>query len=491
MSKPKELPQTTYAKAKRMEKKVARWATIHPYIAAYVIGLLYCGYTFSWLKGVQATHLLPNHVVATILGFSAFLIVITFFACGTLIFVWTYRKLQLATNQPRTIWLAPAIWIVCEMLISVGFSILSSGSGSRIGDYWHFGTLGMWLVPTGLVYIARWGGVYLLSYALGVLVFALIVAVRRRHWQYFVVPLVLTLLVSFSGYWVYHTPNGKKVSVTAATMKSGDDDFAPTDGLQKTLNRVKKPTDIVVLPEYSQYWQYDQPSEAKTMQHVLKDPAGLVVHSVRAKKGGENLNLVTYADANGTPLQKYQKWFIVPGGEYFPNIYKGFMYLSRNQALVKSFNNFRAITPAAQKEKPYAWQGTSYGALACSAANVPELYRDITNQGAGVLINMASLSAVGVDRLYHMQNLSQSRLHAVANARPFIQSVRGGYGYIIDSNGHILTENLNLRDGYMQATITSNNTKTLYTQLGNWPVVVALLMLVSAFVQTTKRRKAK
>ena len=461
----------------------------YPLRAVYIVGVFYYAYKISWLRGIRSSDLTEGWL-ATIIGFTPYLIAVITFTFVPVIFVRLYIALKIRFTQIRFIWLTPLVWILSESMVSVLFSIVSLGIGGRVGDYWHFGNIGLASVHTPLLYVSRWGGLYFLSFCVVMLVCSLLYAVINRRLLPLAVVVSSIFLLSFSGYYVYRSPIGKSSVMTAIGSRVLADNEYVDNPLPDVVATIPmSSSDAIVLPEYSRYWEYDTKENATKLAAALKDSSGLVIDSSLKSEINRRYNVISYSDSKGNPYNQQYKWFTVPGGEYVPYIFRGPLRLFGQSQAVRTFENTRSISPAKSKEIPFEWNGVSYGVLACSAANAPELYRSVTSSGAQVLVNSASLGTVGLSSKYHDESFAQSKLQAVANARPFVQSARGGYNFILDSNGKIAAKDTSFGDSYIQAAVISNSVKTVYTRLGNWIVYLAFVTVCVQLVTGSPNSK--
>ncbi len=461
----------------------------HPLRSAYSMGLVYYGYQISWLRGIRSSELTDGSL-AKIIGLLPFIIATTTFAVTLPLFVWLYGRLKIRSDQIRFLFVTPLLWILSESLISIVFSIVSSGVGARIGDYWHFGNVGLALAGTSLVYLSRWGGLYLLSYTAVLIMCTIVYCVKAKKPLPLLVVIAGVVALNVLAFQLYKTPRGKEISVVAVGSGILDEAGYVNNPLPNTAKNVPVDSaDVIVLPEYSRYWEYDSDTHAAVLADALKDKSGLVIDSESKRLDGRQYNVVAFSNAKGEHYNEQFKWFVVPGGEFVPYIFRGPLRLMGQAKAVTTFENTKSVTPGMSPEEPFFWRGVWYGSLACSAANTPELYRGIVSRGAEVLVNTASLGTVGLGAKYHDNSFIESRLHAVANARPFIQSARGGYNFILDSNGSVLAKNTNQDNNFVAAKVKSNSQSTVYSIFGNWIVVLAGVTIILMLVIEQKNYK--
>jgi apolipoprotein N-acyltransferase len=214
----------------------------------------------------------------------------------------------------------------------------------------------------------------------------------------------------------------------------------------------------------------------------LKSDDGLVIHSARENVEGLGHNMLTFQAADGRMLNQQEKWFVVPAGEFIPYIYQVALAYAGQERLLLDFNNQKSVNRGEKIEEPYIFDGVSYGAHACSGVMAPDFYNQLAQAGADIFTNSAALDTMGISPLFHIESKSMNQLTAIAHAKPFIQSAKGGPAYIIDKDGKTLSRSDSSDGGVASAEITVNNTKTIYSLFGDWVVYVSIVFVVAAAV---------
>ena len=463
--------------------RLVSWARRHPYWTAFGLGNCYYGIVISWMFTIRTAEIAQGLAVY-IVALSAGLIMTTSFAMGFVVFIWLYRRLKLTLLQPRALWLVPSAWIVSEYARSVLFSITSLGPGGRVGPYWAFGTFGYYLGESPLSYIARFGGVYLLSAVAVALFVAGYQSWRKRNWLPFLPVIISAILLSGLGLGIYRPTDGQ-VRTVAAVRMGPQDSLQQNNTLSRTsLNELPQHTvDVLVLPEYSHYWESDPAADSQAIEAVLRRPDGLVINSRKGVNpaSGDMYNLLSFQSAKAEVRNEQIKWFVVPAGEYVPYIYQVVLAYAGHAELLRNFESQKSVTRGETHEAPYKYEGVSYGALACSGVVAPEFYRSLSAQGAEVLTNSAALNTLGVSALFHLEAESMNRLNAIANARPFVQSAKGGPAYVYSQDGRLLAHNYAAESGIAVAEVQANHRQTLYTRLGDWAVLTAVLIILGGY----------
>lgn len=453
-------------------------------------GYVLLGVTLNWIYGINTTDLIADTFFSFLFLSLSFILMVGFLAIGFVLFGLLYRKLKISTSN-RTILLIPALWAISEWFRSVFFSVMAMGSGGSVGPYWNFGSLGFLAGETPLGYASRITGLYGTSF-LVVLLAVVLYKIYRQQYRYsylVMIPCVLTM----AG-WGLYRDNGQPSLAAGTVSIQADMDTGYEDALDDKLRDIESTEiDTLVLPEYSYYFV---DSGGKNTGRKLPVDIPLVIDS-RSKHRDERIeNMVSYNRSDGSVLQQYQKNFLIPGGEYIPYFYEAILFYSGNHNIIRSFETDKAVRPSRSEELPYRYRDVSYGALACSGAIAPELYRGLAHKGAEVLTNSASISTLGVSDAYYGQAEQMSKFIAQANAKPFIQSARGGPSYIMNKDGRILAR-VNNPDAadIAAAPVAPNNHRTLYTRLGEWVVWLSIITIVGGLIiqakPITRRKKTK
>lgn len=454
-----------------------------PFGTAFILGAIYYAVRLSWLAGTDSSDVISNRLMGLMLSWSSYVITVSVFALGGPLFIVVWRRLNLHIVQRRVLWLVPAIWVVCELTTSVLFSIISYGDGGRIGDFWKLGSPGALLINTPLVFGARLGGLYLLSALSAGIVIGIVRTVKTKKWWSLVPVCLLATTLSLVGWNLYSQPNGRSLQIAALTLKAQQDSGSGNLRASQAFSGLPgSSVETVVMPEYSHYFEADRAQESTALRRVFLPNGGLVIDSQENPQNGQTANEVRYSNVTGSTLFSQTKWFLIPGGEFVPYFYKFMMRALWQQTALAQFERYKTRVPGASHEQPFTYQGVTYGGLACSAVNVPTLYRQLANSGAEILTNSASLNTLGGQKGYHLESQVLAKFQAVANARPFVQSARGGNSFIYDSSGRLLARSQRQTDTVIVSEVMTNKQKTMYTKLGDWPLLFAVIMIVGSLI---------
>lgn len=486
MSRPPKKKST-----KSFTQRASSWMQAHPYWASYLIGFAYFAGVISWMFTIKTAEIAQG-IAIKLVALASGIIMVSSLALGFVIFVWLARQLRIKLSESRAVWQLPMLWVVSEYARAVIFSVISLGPDGRIGPYWTFGDLGYYLAGTPLAFMARFGGLYLLSAVVIALAVAGYQSWHRRSWLP-ITPLVGGLaILSLLGWTLYLPANGQSITVGAVNYPTKD---TPTTNSSDTYpifaNMPGRSLDTLVLPEYSHYYEDNMASDKLLIQSLMKYDDGLVIHS--AREGGEGLghNMLTFQTAGGEVLNQQKKWFVIPAGEYVPYLYQVILAYAGQERLLMNFNAQKSVNRGEEIEQPYTYKGIRYGAHACSGVIAPDFYNQLAMQGADIFTNSAALDTMGISPLFHLEGEQMNRLAAVAHAKPFVQSAKGGPAYIIDKDGRRLAKTYTPNGGVVMADVQTNQTKTLYGWLGDWIVYVSIVGTAYLFIRQFLTRQRR
>ena len=192
----------------------------------------------------------------------------------------------------------------------------------------------------------------------------------------------------------------------------------------------------------------------------VEDPAGA---------GISNSAVMLAPDAH--VLGSYDKVRIVPFGEYLP----ARALLGWTVAMGMPSDDLRPGT----EWKPLPWARGSVGTSICFESAFGEISRTYVNRGANLLAVLTSdgwsgRSAAG------LQHAAFAPLRAVETRRSVARAAATGISELIDPYGRPLEQLPMFQRGYRMADLPLRTDRTLYALLGDWPVVLAWMILLAA-----------
>lgn len=483
-------------KKKPLAARARMWVERHPYWTAFLAGCAYFSVIVSWMFGIKTAEIAQG-IAVKFVAFSAGIIMVSSLAMGFVFFVWLMRRLKVRLDQPRAVWLVPTLWVVSEYGRAIFFSITSLGPDGRVGPYWTFGHIGYYFAETPLAFMARLGGLYLLSFVGVAIVVALYQLIRYRRVRPILIVAGVSAALSLAGAIIYARPNGRSLDVGTVKFAYRSTAYQMSNQSYDLLKKgISKPVDVLVMPEYSHY--FDIPTEVEAdkavVQPLMKQPNGLIIHSARENIMQLGHNMLTFQAADGTVLNQQRKWFVVPAGEYVPYIYQVILAYAGQERLLLNFNAQKSVVRGDKPEVPYTYDGVRFGAHACSGVLAPDFYNQLAQSGSDIFTNSAALDTMGIAPLFHYQAEQMNRLAAIAHAKPFVQSAKGGPAYIMDKDGRELVYSFSNDGAVLSAQVQTNRTKTLYGWLGDWVVYLSIItttyLLIREHVPGRKKNQA-
>lgn len=441
--------------------------------AIYWPGLVYGLATYAWILQTSPsswTALQGNLTLlikALVWLAAALTVSVHFWLLGR--FVAHFRK------QPvLLLWSLPVIWALAELARVYSFAVAGYGPGGSLSPNWNLGLAGLGAMATPLAYASRLVGLYGMSMVVVGVNTALFLLAAKHARR--VAALMLASVVALAGFgYLLYQPTGPAQTVAAlhleakGTLEKG----WPADTAKTDEAGPLKDAQLVVLPEYSLFFK--DPNHAAFSRQQLRPDATIITSVASTEQPSRNI-LTMYRPDKGVVSQQ-SKTFLIAGGEYMPYLFSGFFSAINQSYLTRSFNDSQQVRRGALAEQPVQLGNTRVGSLVCSGVLALNEYRRLTDNGAQVLTNSASLSLLAGASLYHEQESYLTRFHAVSNARPFVQASRSGESYIMNSNGHYLAtargENKLLR-----ATVQTSAKKTVYSQVGEWTLLAGPLLLL-------------
>ncbi len=377
-------------------------------------------------------------------------------------------------SKPKLIvLLLPPVWVLSELVRNYLFAVLAMGPGGSLSPNWNLGNLGTAVAGTPLVYASRFFGLYGLT-TIAVIANVAIFLFLQKRYKPALVLLSMIFIVTALG-WQAYRPSTNLLSVASIHLgkdvKLGQDRAAPD---------LSKPADIVVMPEYSGFF------DSSYKQYALRNlrARGTIVTTIEGE-GSPNTNQLVYYSADNAFISRQDKTFLIAGGEYVPYIFEGLFRSLKRDYIVDGFNQSEQVRKGNSIEYPVETPSAIIGGLACSGVVNLSEYRRMSKEGADILVNPASLSLLNTSSLYHAQERYLTRFHSVANARAFVQASRSGESYIRDSDGEIVSF-ANGDSGLIESSVARNSDRTIYTLTGE-NLVLAMLFVWSIYILTRRK----
>lgn len=476
--------------------------TRHAFAGGFCFGLIFFGAAIFWFFD---THPLDWVGVADLrlsLLFVCIAWAVSIISLSLFTGLWAAVFQRFRRGMFSDIVLGAALWVVFEWLRTFGFSLVSYGDGTFWGAHWTFGNLGYTLAGSPLLPWASVGGMYLLSFIIVAVNIALSIWVCKRfrlpQQTYIIVAVILpafillTVFISFSS---RSYPSSPRLSVAllhtvfpSRFTASAEEDRARRDVFFSLLAKIKegkeKP-DVVIFPEDTRFLSSFSPAVRTALLHGVSGGQPMVfVDSAGTNIDGKAFLILSYYDENGRVIGEYRKLLLVPHGEYAPFFTGGLVRLFGSGALADAFMKNREYARGEGLSVARTGQG-NFGSLFCSEILSDVLYGALARDGAEILINNASLSFAHRSPLLAAQTKAQAQMRAAETGRFFLRAANEGSSLVIASDGGIVAESAR-NNGILYADVPRIPTQTLFTRIGNWPLVLSLIVVACFLARKRK-----
>lgn len=417
----------------------------------------------------------------------------------------------------------PSVFVFFEYLRSFLLGVIWYGPEAHFGPHWTIGNLAYGFNHSWLALkISSWVGVYGLTFLLavsGATVFALwrktaefpkIRLVKKMFPPVFVLALIIFHLAFYLPWQKFFSspssPEEKNAAVAAMETDrptkpsyTGEEQMAFFKNQVEALDNLSKQypeTKLVVFPEGSNFFstlslfsdtlsvsQYfarlflssNNPSNGST-------PSGtLILDNDEIYQLGRLQSKTIFLDTQRGIVGSYDKYLLMPGGEYVPSIFKWLdRLLATDSSLLKTINEYQAGAdwPPAINDGSLA-----VGSLLCSDIVSPSLARQTVKNGANLLAVQSSFAFMNGGNAFIRLAESLMQFRAAENDRSVVNSSNFGPAHLIDNSGLIMgqTGGPNASgNGFKLLTgqVVLNKENSLYNKLGDGPVIVASLFVL-------------
>lgn len=457
------------------------------FIVGYLFGVGFFGVGVSWV----AVSFYRFGGMGGVLSVAATLLFVFFLALFPALLVWLSRRFFSRLNATAyLLLLTPTLWVLFEWVrgwILTGFPWLNLGYSQT--DSFLAG-----LAPVSGVYGISW----VVALSAGLLVWSGKAPGRRR------IIGVCTLAAIWGGAGLlllieWSSPHGRPLTASLIqgnvpqNLKWRPDQRTPTINLYTRLSRERWDRDIIIWPETALPAYYHQ-AEA-FLQELAREArdngdAELLIGLPVKSRDGRYYNSVVRvgvgADVgnddgaeNANSSQIYYKSHLVPFGEYIP--LKGLLggLLDILQVPMANFSRGAPDQPLLE--------------LAGHKIGVSICYEDVFGEEvirglpeARLLVNVSNDAWFG-DSFAPHQHLQMARMRSMETSRPMLRATNNGISAIIDYRGEVLATSPQFELAVLDGEVQPRTGATLYVQVGNWPVLVGLFLVLGFCVWKTRQ----
>lgn len=449
------------------------------FLGGLLAGMIFFTATCYWLYLVQVEYGGLNALQAS----GVLLLLVVFMGLYWGLFAWLAGRCWQLDWGPAAV---PLLWVALEYARNyflTGFPWLLSGY--LLTDYYS------------LARLARWTGVYGLSY----LTLALPIAVL---WPFFkpskFAVLHLLVILGLTSALALTPPEPLPPTDRTAYLVQANVPqqvaFEPWDSVSQeplfkrldklTLEAVpeQNPPGLVVWPEMPAHFYYhDDGFTRPYVQRLARLTnsyfiTGAVTYVPETNRE-QALNSAVLLAPDGRLLSQYDKLHLVPFGEYVPWRER----LSFASSLTAEVSDFTAGGKAVVSEI----SGSKLATIICYEAIFPDLVRQFVKNGAGVLVNISNDGWFG-DSPARYQHLLQARMRAIENDRYLLRATNTGLTVVIAPDGHIAGEIPPDQPGVLKASWAFKTGQTFYTQYGDVFAMAASVLAGLACLLSFARR---
>jgi len=270
----------------------------------------------------------------------------------------------------------------------------------------------------------------------------------------------------------------------AQDTKYDPEALPPMMALYAELTRQGAGADLIIWPEAAipTYLEYIEPY-ADAIRRVAAEKGSTVLLGIlqpapHAKTLDEFQNILV---ALTEERQVYVKRHLVPFGEFYPvpEFIRGWMRLM-------NLPTGDAI-PGPADQPPLTVAGEKLAITICYedvfGAEQLRYLADTT-----LLVNVSNDAWFG-DSIAPHQHLQIARVRAAEAGRYLLRATNTGVTAVIDAHGRVVDELPQFEAGVLKATVRGYTGATPYARWGNYPVVVAALVLLAAQWLASRRKK--
>ena len=197
-------------------------------------------------------------------------------------------------------------------------------------------------------------------------------------------------------------------------------------------------------------------------------------------------NSAIFVDNEKTIVGMYHKRILMPFGEYMP-LAQIFPFLKKLSPQTGDFNfgdrnqpiNLRIKTGSGE-------QIAKVGNLICYEDLVPRLSFEAQSDGANLLVNLTNDAWYG-DSAAPLQHHLLAMWRAIENRRYLIRATNTGYTGIIDPTGETVAALRPFSSGYLVEPVALMKNRTIYSNIGDWPVFLLSMGLLILAVWGRKK----
>jgi apolipoprotein N-acyltransferase len=386
---------------------------------------------------------------------------------------------------PVALLLAPVLWIAFEW-----------ARLSVTGQLWNAIGYSQAFHPH-LIQVARFGGVYAVSFVIVLVNSAVayaVVQLSKGALAIAIMIIVLVMALVFVSTWITRPPAQQAgqptLSVVALQPNVPMDPLKSTTQIQELVqhhlvtseNALKSAPGetprLLIWPESPMNFSYAMDSQFRDSigRFAQQQRTFILFNSQEPAPDKGTYNSAVLINEEGRLIAQYDKIRLMPFGEYVP-LPQWLPGSNQVRAIVGEFSPGTRYTLM-----PVA--GVEAGVFICIESAYPWIARNFATQGADLLINISNDGYLGPTAVMR-QHLANAVFRAVENGRPLLRVTNTGITAYVTSNGEVRDAAPGFETAVRTWTVTSGSkTQTFYTRHGDLFVVSCAVLTLFVSVLT-------
>jgi len=216
---------------------------------------------------------------------------------------------------------------------------------------------------------------------------------------------------------------------------------------------------MVLWPETPSpiFYDRDPDLQGRAREIVAALQAPMLLGAISRTATGQVLNTAQYVRRNGEAGDRYAKMFLVPFGEYVPELFSWVNQVS---------GEVGAYTPGTRLTT-FAADGRGIGAFICYESAVPHHVREFARAGAEVFVNLSN-DGYFFETAAREQHLSLVRMRAAENRRWVLRVTNNGITASVDPAGAVRQSFPGFQAMAGSLAFGWRGDQTPYTRYGDW-----------------------
>ncbi|WP_304619779.1 apolipoprotein N-acyltransferase [Paracoccus sediminilitoris] len=248
-----------------------------------------------------------------------------------------------------------------------------------------------------------------------------------------------------------------------------------------SLSNEAGPRDLVIWPETAVNFLLE---DASAILPAMSDAAGApLVMGIQRREGSRYFNSLALVQPGGQVTQLYDKFHLVPFGEYIPwgDLMARF---GVGAFAAQQGNGYSSGSGPQVIEEPGL---PPFQPLICYEAIFPQHLRNLSTRPAWILQATNDAWFGNISGPY--QHLAQARLRAIESGLPVARAANTGVSAMIDAKGRI-RDQLGMRQmGKIDAPLPGALPPTVWIRVGDAPLLVLLGLLMLATLRPRRNRQ--